>query len=281
MSTKKLKDLTDKKVKKKTSKKLNNIDNFDEAVQSEVNEPSVALIGDSHAHSLKGALEEVFKLNGASFLQFTKNGCPPSINLISSIEQNCNKFMNSVLDSIENSNITTVILSARWGYYITDKDFDNGMGGIESRETKYSILGTSVDENIDIRREMIISSYATFIEKLKLMNKKIIIVGHIPEHGWSVPDRIAKRYLFTNEIYIESLPLEIYTKRFNKIFNLFETYDDVHIIDTQSIFCERNNSCHSFDNEVGALYFDNNHLSMTGAKLVVEDIAILLFEQTE
>ena len=28
-------------------------------------------------------------------------------------------------------------------------------------------------------------------------------------------------------------------------------------------------------------YFDNNHLSMTGAKLVVEDIAILLFEQTE
>ena len=40
MSTKKRKDLTDKKVKKKKSKKLNNIDNFDEAVQSEVNEPS-------------------------------------------------------------------------------------------------------------------------------------------------------------------------------------------------------------------------------------------------
>ncbi|MDB9973486.1 acyltransferase [Gammaproteobacteria bacterium] len=242
--------------------------------------PLLALIGDSHAYTLKGALEKLFKLNNSSFMQFTKNGCPPSINIIASEEKNCRKYMDYVLTEIENSNINTVILAARWGFYITDETYDNQIGGLEiAREVKYSTLKVPFDADINIRREAILNSYYKFIEKLHILGKRVIIVGPIPEHGWSVPERIAKRYLLSGEIYMEPISLGFYDERFKEISDLFDKTQlmSVQLIDTRNIFCGNGISCTSFDTVNGALYFDDDHLSKNGARLVVDDISKLLF----
>jgi peptidoglycan/LPS O-acetylase OafA/YrhL len=80
-------------------------------------QPTVAIMGDSHAASLNRYLQSALESRGWSVAQFTKTSCPP-LGLVapSSAEQeNCVAFnQNSLAEVIKDPDVKTVVLAGYW-----------------------------------------------------------------------------------------------------------------------------------------------------------------------
>ena len=87
----------------------------------ENSQPSLALIGDSHAHHLAFGLQKNW---GKQFLLIGHPGTPPVKGIISLKHEKSSKqpLMSKALDTVINDpDIKTVVLSARWHYFVNSK----------------------------------------------------------------------------------------------------------------------------------------------------------------
>ena len=88
----------------------------------ENSQPSLALIGDSHAHHLAFGLQKNW---GKQFLLIGHPGTPPVKGIISLKHEKSSKqpLMSKALDTVINDpDIKTVVLSARWHYFVNSKN---------------------------------------------------------------------------------------------------------------------------------------------------------------
>ena len=151
--------------------------------------PSFALVGDSHAIAMISALESRAKMAGKSGFIITKSVAPPLLGVSITLEPYDNGFdeashNNAVIEFIErHKEIQTVILTARWGMYIhgpwTEKGESIGRVNMVDNYGEYSgnqSQGTLLE--VGLRRTL---------EKLHLMNRKVVLVSDVPEVGYDVP----------------------------------------------------------------------------------------------
>ena len=237
--------------------------------------PKVALVGDSHAHTLKDSLNEILLNKEKTFIQYTKNGCPPSSGMIDSeVGDACMDFMKKVQNDIESKSIDVVVLFARWAYYIGPRVYENNMGWKEAKKGTYSTSGIPFTESETIRRREIIKAYIKFVEALKEKGKRVIVVGAVPVHGWSVPTEIAKNYLTSGEVTIRALPKSVYAHRvsFLEPFYNYLRISQIEFIDPTTLFCNESPYCKALDEDGDALYWDGGHLSKKGAMLIVRKL---------
>lgn len=231
--------------------------------------PRYALIGDSHASTLVKTLDQRMGKLGSSFVQYTKNACPFSLDATTEEVRNCDLFFWSVLDDLESREIHTLVLYSRWSYYLHDSDYSNQMGGIEHRIEKFSVTGVSREASIEIRSASILDSYQSLIEKILAKGNTIILVSPTPEHGWDIP----KRFVRYGEV--PSLPLSTYDERHQKMQSLissFESDSQFNLVDSRKILCSLDiESCPTHLNG-DSLYYDDDHLSNSGAELLAEDL---------
>lgn len=264
---------------------------FNGKLYQKENLQKVVLIGDSHALSLEYHLNEELKKNEFSLFRFQTRMFLKDFNTIDYTTKKIDKNFtesNRKIDNFlkENSNLI-IIFHQRWSLRILETLYDNeeGFKEYKKEEEKY----TRYYEPINIktssqqqREKYIKEGLVSQINNIINLGHKLILVYPVPEMAFDahklLVSEYVKKYLFKKEQYLPSIlsgSYEVYKKRNKLIFeildsvkneNIYRVYPHIH-------FCNKQikNRCVSNDEE-NIFYVDDDHLSFSGSKFVVEDI---------
>ena len=249
------------------------------------NKSTIAIWGDSHASALVYELGKALAKRDLRVVEYTKDACPVSLDLYTRMGSgeytNCEKYTEAVLHQLENNGVDTVVTFSRWGVYVEGTPFDNGEGGVEKDDFTHFRAANSANKlNTPYSNDAaeVIHSYESALASLLRLNKKIILVYPTPEVGWNVPDRLVKLLMYGDpQARIQlTTAYQTFKKRndlVNKSFDAIRDDKNLVRIKPEEIFCNTyvKDRCIADLNGV-PLYFDDDHLSNAGARLVVDEI---------
>ena len=222
---------------------------------------NLIIIGDSHLQTIGSELINNEKLIKYNVFTYLEQGCP----FILSLENNksrakCgNSKKTEELESIIFSNDTTIIFGGRFPWYFNGDAFETN-------------LGTIVD-NIEPGGNDLLSGLEENIIFLLNNSKKLILIYPIPELGYyPLEPYLYKFYDLNDEITYDIRYWKEYSKEVNNTLNGLIDNELVKI-NTEEIFCNSFflNSCTSSFNGT-FYYYDDDHLTRDGARLVVDEI---------
>lgn len=256
----------------------------DSCVLGNANNLQGALLGDSHADAISYALEKRLQLKDVGFLSLTYSGCPPVQGVYradANSNSKCYEYNEQTFKFLqENPQIRYIILSARWTLYLEKNRYHNEEGGVEAGDDAYVDIVTNGDRKINdelTRKYLVKESYRKTVNDLVRAGKKVIVVYPIPEVGWDVPVLQLKKLMFNNSALEPVTTSNATFKARNK--STISAFDSIHNDDNlvrirpDKIFCDsfiRDRCITQIDSKV--LYYDDDHLSNEGAKLIVEEV---------
>ena len=242
--------------------------------------PNIYILGDSHASTLMNGIKEEFVDKNEFNLITTTSSCfgMPDFNFFKGnqiIQDPCNsQHYEKILKTISSTKKNIIIISARFPLYLSNgKYFDNKQGDIERNgEQFYQLKSNNKITSVE-------QGYLNFFDKLNKISNRIIVVYPVPEVGFNVPRRI---FNLMKEKKLDNLndarnmenfttSYEVYLSRTRKSFNLLNKLNyDISRIYPHKIFCNKEKCFTVLNNQI--LYSDNNHLSLSGSKLINEMI---------
>jgi peptidoglycan/LPS O-acetylase OafA/YrhL len=151
----------------------------------------VVFIGDSHAEQWYPRYSHMVNKNDKylpNMVFFTKGGCIP-IRGIDNIKPgyNCEKFSASVWDYLSNTNVDTVIITARWTSYLYDKD-----GYLDAHICFDSGNGCNEYINTENKLDKVYEKLEYDLNKIVRKGAKVYIVGSTAEPFENYADRKGK-----------------------------------------------------------------------------------------
>jgi hypothetical protein len=251
------------------------------------NTQKIVLIGDSHAEALEFHLNEEIKKNDLSLYSFPTalylNNFTFSNKKTGKILEDYSSVNNELDNFIkENSNLV-VILHYRWSIRFLETYFDNEEGFKEQSKTLYRFIleptgvkTTSREE----REKFIIEALKLKIENILNRGHKLILVYPVPEMGFHPIRLLYRKHLFEKNFSSNSLPIlsgsyDVFKKRNKIIFEILDNIQNPNIyrVYPHNLFCNTivKDRCVTNDKE-NIFYFDDDHLSSHGSKLVVREI---------
>jgi hypothetical protein len=261
------------------------------------NSQKVILIGDSHSSSLEYHLNEEIKKNNLSLYRFDTRFFLKNFNYVNRNKENFDKDFiknNKKIDEFlnENSNLI-VVFHQRWSLRILETYFDNEEGYKEYKRENdnfydylepVNIKTTSLSERQKYIRDSLISE----INEIVNQGHKLILVYPVPEMAFEpyklLYVRMIKENLFNREKFMTPVlttSYEVYKKRNQKIFEILDSIEtsNIYRVYPHSHFCDKQikNRCVANDEE-NIFYYDDDHLSLSGSKYVVDDIIKIIQE---
>lgn len=263
------------------AEKLNNIDRGFEVggrncylneckIGNLVEQPTVALKGDSHAGVLVKSLDEALKAKSRAAMTLANAG-PPIIGdrypAYFGGESRRSKHIAFHRSVLYDDNIRYVILSARWTHYVLGTGFDNQEGGAET-------LGEWQRQTSKQSAE-VLTIFKAGIQDLLDHRKKIVILYPIPEVGSSVPQTIHKK-LKRKDWTPLSTRFDLYKQRNELIIGMLDSFgEDKNIIRIypDNIMCNTliPGRCATHNDDF-LFYFDSDHITKPMADILVKDI---------
>ena len=251
------------------------------------NTQKVVLIGDSHAGALEFSLNDEIKKKDLSLIRLVTRMYLKDFNYITMKTKKIDKdFLkkNIKINNFLNKNPNLiVILNHRWTIRFLETWFDNGEGHKEQDELTYhsylepiNIKTTSLKERQKYIRDALVFQINNIINQ----GHKLILVYPVPEMAFSPQRHLYNKYhleknLFKNKTPILSSSYEIYKKRNKVIFEILDSVKSPNIyrLYPHKLLCDKQleNRCIT-NNENNIFYFDDDHLSIQGSKLVVNEI---------
>ena len=221
-----------------------------------------AVFGDSHTVELAYALANRLKPIGEGVKHFSFSDCVPSFGQQPSFSR-CTQWFN---DSLE--------------YIIHDETIQNVV--LEFRYSK-GFFGDNVDGYPDIptdgdakRNKIILESLDDTINTLAMNKKHVYVYYPVPELNKDVLNLVAQEYYRSGQYKtVQGPSLDYYKKRNQLIISHFENAqypENVTFVKPESTFC-RQQSCFSVIDSK-PLYFDDNHPSLYGASLLVNELPL-------
>jgi len=249
------------------------------------NTQKVVLIGDSHAETLSFNLNEEIKKKDLSLIRFGTLMYLTDFNIVSKktrkIDEN---FIDSniKIDNFlkENSNLI-VVFYQRWTVRLLETCFDNEEGYKEyCYDLQYlepiDIKTSSLKERQQYIKEGLISQ----INKIINQGHKLVLVYPAPEMGIDTYRYLFRKYIFNKNLFKNSTPVvsvsyDVYKKRNKLIFEILDSIknENIYRVYPHSYFCDKQikDRCVAND-ENNIFYYDDDHLSIQGSKLVVDEI---------
>jgi hypothetical protein len=250
----------------------------------------IYLIGDSHLAAIMFELKNRVLDKDYQFSTRTAGGCWYLPNFIRQevkkkiMSKQCTiEYRNELREEIISDQNSIVIIGGRLPVYLSGKYFDNKEGGIEDEIIKFKYRHI---ENMYSFKEGFKKSIFEILD-----NNKVIVIYPIPEVGWNVPNKIfsgkAKRYFSEiEENYndkILSTSYKVYQKRTEESFEYLNSikHENLYRVFPHTLFCNKQirNRCITHDKK-NIFYFDDDHLSTAGSKLLV-DLIIKQIENIE
>jgi peptidoglycan/LPS O-acetylase OafA/YrhL len=248
----------------------------------------VLLVGDSHALAISEALGSALANIGIGYYDVGYSGCVPLRGLRrfdATIEHDCATFNDDVIAFARTNYINTIVLTGRFPLYLRGDRFDNREGGVENGGVAWIDLVGQTDSDWDDadRRERVLSAYEQRIRELA-EEFNVVLVYPIPEAGWHVPNQAFKSAFFNDGNATVTTSFAVYRERTNEVNALFDRLvielDHIHAARVQDVLCsETTGRCVNAD-ENGIYYYDDDHLSRAGARLVAPTIVDAIMDAT-
>lgn len=223
--------------------------------------PTTLILGDSHAHLVFLGLEEK-QLNGmlvGNAMLLGQTACPyPSPE-----GSMCAKRFETVFDIIKTTkSIETIVLaSVTIRHYIEHHRFDGISSPYEAWE---GVLDRA-------------------LMRFDQMGKKVVIVIDNPLLSFDPKQCNVRRFRITEKNLRQDCSIaareyfDMEKNYRNAVFNAAKNYPNVKVLDSAMVFCDTNRCSALRDDHM--LYSDNNHLSVHGTRLLVEELARMIREQ--
>jgi peptidoglycan/LPS O-acetylase OafA/YrhL len=234
--------------------------------------PTVALLGDSHAGALAYVFAGALAGRGVTSTQITIPGCLPFPDYRRQM-YDCASANRHVLDYVTNSSIDTVVIIGRYASVYRRDRFDNGEGGVEPRGATYDAKTFAFTLPPGARQEdYALELFRRGIRHYLSAGLRVILVYPVPEAGWNVPDHLGRlawagapeRDLTTSH--------DSYLRRYGEVIALFDRLKDPALVRVRpdEVLCNGSHSGRCLISSGGrALYYDHNHPSQAGARLLV------------
>jgi peptidoglycan/LPS O-acetylase OafA/YrhL len=232
--------------------------------------PSFMLWGDSHADSLRRAVERAARKNGMSGLFTYKLACPPLLGVArdfsSHMTEACSDYNEGVTRYLAaHPEISTVVLAGRWSFYVEGVDYK------PSESSDLVLAGFSVEKPRVARYEQIVErGLGQTTQTLLNMNRKVVIVSPVPEIGYDVPSAnfiAARSGRDLNQIIAPSM--DDYLDRNQRTLAVLDKLREEHgiqVVDPWTALCVENECRVTIDGI--PLYKDDDHLSLFGSEIV-------------
>jgi len=213
-----------------------------------------ATFGDSHTVELAYALAELLRDSKGGVKHFSMSGCAPSYQQDSN-DSACASWTNETVDYIsKDPSIKNVVVS----YRIHSALF----GGHEA------VYPEIPNEGNDGERNKVWTSYIHTLERLVETNKNVYLVLQAPEAPKVIDKLIMNQ---DNPVDVKGVSVEWWRKRSQFVRDrINEIPDGVKLIDPEELLCGTQ-YCYVIKNHVSR-YFDDDHLSVEGAKIVASEI---------
>jgi len=257
-----------------------NSNGFTCIIGSKKNEPTAALIGDSHSTRLTLALSNRLKEKNRTIIVYSRSWGVPLLDVGASNstkgEKNREFMTNAFEEVVKNKKIKDVFLFAEWANYTTG-------GRWKNKTTSFYTDKYSKEKSLDENQKVFERGLERTLNLLKNADKNVFIIGSVPEYEVYIVDYLAKSSHLTKKILLPeelSINKKKYIKRNLEVIKAFEIlnkYKNVTYIDAFNIFC-KNDSCRYIDENSNIFYQnDGNHLTYYGSIPIVEKIETFLY----
>ena len=254
----------------------------------------IVLIGDSHSDALLYNLNKESDKKNFSLYRFNTGLYLKDFNYINKKTKKINKgffeINNEIENFLKNNSNLIIIYHARWSLRLLETFFSNELEGVKEKENlsyhQYLEHLNIKSNSTQQRQELIKNNLISQVKKIINQGHKLILVYPVPEMGFDVPSTLLlkfnKQRLLSrnkNTIDILSTSYEVYKKRHKLFFEIFDNIQlsNLYKIYPDQLFCNTIiiNRCVA-NNKETIFYFDDDHLSIGGSKIVVDEIMKLI-----
>ena len=211
-----------------------------------------ATFGDSHVVEISYALAEKLKIQNKGVQHNSFSGCEPS--LLDS-KSDCHEWTKKTLNRLINSEkIKNVVVSFRLTVYM----FGESLGSYSALPNKYT----------DQKRQKIWDDLIKILDMLAASGKQVYFIVQPPE----LPENIYKMVFLNNakNKIIKGVSRDWWKKRNSFVTErINEVSKDITVVDITDSFCDES-FCYGNDIN-GYFYFDDDHVSLYGASILVEE----------
>lgn len=220
--------------------------------------PTFILWGDSHGDALSPAVSAAASRAHLAGINATLASCPPLLGVDLPFAPDCARFNALVLATIQKQHIRNVILVARWALYAEGSRY----GIFESGMTV--LFAQTVAE----QHAAFAAGLRRTLDALARTGVKTTVVGPIPESRYDVPSTLARAAIFHVDVHPEPAVAD-FRARQAFVLPLLEELRKAYgfaLVQPAEVLCGPE-SC-AIVRDAKPLYYDNHHLSMTGAALI-------------
>lgn len=229
-----------------------------------------AVLGDSHIVEPAYALAEELSRHNQGLLHLSFSNCPPAL-LFNTKIKGCHAWLKESLDYIINdNNIDKVLLGFRHSAYLFGDQLKTYP---EIPQESFSLMLNQDLDDVEAQT-LYWQSFTEIVTRLMRANKKVIILFPIPELPIHITKAITPLSIFSNEPLLnlsEITSVNYYNRRnesvLKKLIKIVELYD-LTKMEPYKVFC--NSAYCSAAQGEQVFYFDDDHLSIFGAKVLVK-----------
>lgn len=223
-------------------------------------EPTIALLGDSHADALAPIVDQLARENGLAFRLFTISGQSPIEGIVAADKGSPEKsgaYSTKTLALLAaNPKLNTVVLHSRWSIYNRGKNelgphhFPALFGhDFKTRNELDSYYAQQIRETI---------------RQLLAAGKKVVLIYPVPEPVLNVPDFLARKVIEQQNLP-EYVPCHSYFPRQQFVIDTLDALQDPKIIHLRPAEILLKNGQLQILKDNQPLFSDDDHLSEAGA----------------
>lgn len=241
--------------------------------------PDYLVLGDSHMYALLPAFRAAEQASGAIGGYAGYSGCPPLL-LIHALrkdqqKKDCHALNRRVFEYVRDNHVKTVFLVARWAFYTN--------GDYHGSSPSYLALRQNDEKSLAISRTALIAGLQETVRRYAGINTRVVIINQIPQQLGPARDIYYRAFATDTPaatLSRLSVPREMHESLLTHARSAFaglRQSDQLQVIDLTSRLCDAQHCL--VGHEDRSFYFDDDHLSVTGALRLTKDVQALLARQ--
>lgn len=219
-----------------------------------------AALGDSHMVEMAVAVAEQLADKNEGLLHLTYSGCPPAI-LYESPNPGCSAWQREALERIEaNEQIRDVIVGFRYSSAL----FGDQLSVYPEIPNRAPKIGEMPPQDA---REIIWESFTTIVDRLLSAGKRVHVLGPVPELDKDIRNKIVSAQFKKSTDPHRGTTREWYDRRNAFVLERLRKMpwnENLVYIDPSAFLCD-SMDCYAILSDQ-AMYFDDDHLSVGGAR---------------
>ncbi len=225
----------------------------DSCVLGASSQPRTIVFSDSHGVELSKALGELAYARNESVRQLTASACPPFASFVVERRPECPQYVAQITETLVNGPPSTIILAAHFFGWLQEGDSQDAWKGL-----------------------------ATTARALRKAGHTVIILGPVPPHpgGLAVPSALAQWMRFRGKpddyrFALDQRASDLIEDQLRRI----ATATGSTYVSVVGRLCPDMRGCLAY-RQGSVMYFDDNHLSLAGARELVVELLLPVLWRT-